>query len=219
MISPAPRPCCRLGARRRRDGPAGRRALFLDRDGVINVDTGYVHRREDFVFADGIFPLCAAAGALGLEIHVATNQAGIGRGLYTEAQFAALTGWMVAEFAARGIVIAAVHHCPDHPDHGLGAYRRASPRRKPEPGMLLDAAAAHGLDLSGSAMLGDKATDMQAAAAAGLGLMLLLSDDAAEVAATPDGAVVVGSLAEAAARLTRFCGQRTTGARPDGSMT
>lgn len=180
-----------------------RGALFLDRDGVINHDDGYTHRIEDFRFREGIFDLCATAQRLGLALVVVTNQAGIGRGLYTEADFQALTVWMLARFAERDITIAGVEHCPDHPVHGIGPYRRENPRRKPGPGMLLDAARAHGLDLARSAMVGDKASDMQAALAAGVPLRLLLTDDAAEIAAAPPGTVVLpdGALAQAAARL------------------
>ncbi|MBD0275028.1 MAG: HAD family hydrolase, partial [Acetobacteraceae bacterium] len=141
-----------------------RGALFLDRDGVVNLDTGYVHRREDFVFRPGIFALCRAAAGRGLALVVVTNHAGIGRGLFTEADFQGLTAWMLGEFAARGIRILGVEHCPDHPTHGIGPYRRDTPRRKPGPGMILDACAAHGLDPTASAMVGDRATDMMAAA-------------------------------------------------------
>ncbi|WP_431267292.1 D-glycero-alpha-D-manno-heptose-1,7-bisphosphate 7-phosphatase [Dankookia sp. P2] len=116
-----------------------RRALFLDRDGIVNLDHGYVHRREKFDFVDGIFDLAAEATRRGLPLVVATNQSGIGRGRYTEADFQALMAWVAAGFAARGTPLARIEHCPDHPD-------AAGPRRKPAPGMLLDAAVALGLD-------------------------------------------------------------------------
>jgi D-glycero-D-manno-heptose 1,7-bisphosphate phosphatase len=177
----------------------GRRALFLDRDGVINHDTGYCHRIEDFAFRDGIFALCAAAQARGMALVVVTNQAGIGRGLYGEAEFAALTAWMLARFAERGIAFAGVEHCPDHPTQGIGPHRRENPRRKPGPGMLLDAARTHGLDLARSVMVGDRATDMQAALAAGVPTRILLAADADEAAAAPPGTLLLpdGALAEA----------------------
>ncbi|HOW46399.1 MAG TPA: HAD-IIIA family hydrolase, partial [Rubrivivax sp.] len=82
------------------------RALFLDRDGVINADRHYVHRIEDFEFVPGIFELCSTAAELGYRLVVATNQAGIGRGLYTEADFQRLTEWMLDVFGQRGIRIA-----------------------------------------------------------------------------------------------------------------
>ncbi len=109
-----------------------RKALFLDRDGVINVETGYVHCREEFIFQEGIFELCSAAESLGYLIIVVTNQAGIARGYYTESEFFELTEWMIAEFERRGIAITKVYHCPYHPVHGLGEYRIDSPDRKPE---------------------------------------------------------------------------------------
>lgn len=177
-------------------GP-GTPALFLDRDGVINHDLGYVHRSADFRFMDGIFALCETARGAGMAVHVVTNQAGIGRGYYSEADFLALSDWMRAEFTAQGVALDGVHYCPFHPEHGIGDYRRESPRRKPAPGMLLDAAATHGLDLSRSVIVGDKASDMQAGYAAGVQTLILLSGDATEVAACPPGTHVVAKLDEA----------------------
>jgi len=183
-----------------------RRALFLDRDGVINHDIGYCHRPEDFVFHDGIFDLCAAAVARGMALVVVTNQAGIGRGYYTEADFLALTRWMEMIFAAHGIALTGVEFCPDHPTHGIGPYRRANPRRKPGPGMIVDACARHRIDPAASVMLGDRATDMQAGRAAGVGTLLLLPASPAEVAAAPAGTVVLppGDLRGAIAHLDGY---------------
>jgi D-glycero-D-manno-heptose 1,7-bisphosphate phosphatase len=182
---------------------SGRPALFLDRDGVINHDDGYTHRIEEFRFRDGIFELCARAQALGYALVVVTNQAGIGRGYYSEADFARLTEWMLGRFAAQGIGFMGVEHCPDHPTHGVGAYRRENPRRKPGPGMLLDAAEQHGLDLARSVMIGDRASDMLAAEAAGVPTRILLSNDAAEAAGAPFGTRVLpeGALRAAAGLL------------------
>lgn len=183
---------------------SGRPALFLDRDGVINEDLGYVHRVADFRFREGIFDLCAIAQSRGLALVVVTNQAGIGRGFYTEAAFRDLTDWMLARFAERGIRFAGVEHCPDHPVAGLGDYRRENSRRKPGPGMILDASATHGLDPACSVMLGDRATDMQAALAAGVGTRVLIAASPAEAAMAPLGTILLprDGLAEAA-RLLR----------------
>ncbi|MBM3560157.1 MAG: HAD-IIIA family hydrolase, partial [Alphaproteobacteria bacterium] len=115
------------------------RALFLDRDGVINRDPGYLHRIEDFVFLDGVFAACRRAWAMGYRLVIVTNQSGIGRGLYDEAAFTSLTEWMCGRFREEGVEIAAVYHDPTHPVAGQGAWRRASPDRKPAPGMLLRA--------------------------------------------------------------------------------
>lgn len=157
--------------------PPPARALFLDRDGVVNVDRHYVHRIEDFEFVPGIFELCRCASELGFKLVVVTNQAGIGRGYYTEAAFQALTEWMLGEFRARGIEIAAVYHCPFHPTAGVGAYRRESFDRKPHPGMLLRAARDLGLYLSRSVFVGDKDSDMEAGRAAGVGHLIRLVGD------------------------------------------
>ena len=151
-----------------------RKALFLDRDGVINVDHGYVHRVEQFDFCPGITELIIYAVAAGYAVVVVTNQAGIGRGLYTEADFEKLNAWMLAELAKRGALIERIYHCPHHPEHGVGEYRRESPLRKPNPGMLLLAAQELGLDLSRSLIVGDHESDIQAGLRAGLAQTVLI---------------------------------------------
>lgn len=143
------------------------RALFLDRDGIINVDHGYVHRIDQVEWVEGIFDLARTAHALGLKLIVVTNQAGIGRGYYAEADFHALMDWMRGMFAQAGAPLTAVYFCPDHPE-GVGAYRRTSDRRKPAPGMLLEAARDHQIDLTASYLIGDQFTDIQAGQAAKL---------------------------------------------------
>jgi D-glycero-D-manno-heptose 1,7-bisphosphate phosphatase len=152
-------------------------ALFLDRDGVINIDHAYVHRVQDFVFIDGIFELCRAAQARGRRIFVVTNQAGIGRGYYTEDDFHALSSWMCGVFQTQGVAIDKVYHCPTHPEHGLGAYKTESPLRKPQPGMLLQANAEFGVDFARSVLIGDKPSDIAAGRAAGVAKNLLFLPD------------------------------------------
>lgn len=148
-------------------------ALFLDRDGVINVDHPYVHTRDRFEFIDGIFDLCRAARSRGYRIVVVTNQAGIGRGLYAQADFDRLSAWMCAVFEEQGAAIDKVYHCPFHPVHGVGAYRAESARRKPAPGMILDAARDLDLDLDRSVLVGNNDTDILAGQAAGVKTNLL----------------------------------------------
>lgn len=156
------------------EGVTKAKALFLDRDGVINREKDYVHRVEDFEFVDGIFELCRAAQAQGYLPVVITNQSGIGRGYYSEAQFQELTAWMKREFALHGVEIARVYHCPYHPDAGIGEYRAESFDRKPNPGMILRAEQDLDLDLARSVLVGDRKSDMQAGEAAGVGCRVLL---------------------------------------------
>src|SRR5580704_15827703 len=138
------------------------KALFLDRDGVINVERGYVHHRESFEFIPGIFELCRAAQSLGYLLVVATNQAGIARGYYSESAFNDLTDWMMTQFKERHVSITRVYYCPYHPVFGVGPYKCDSPDRKPKPGMLLRAHADLDLDLGSSILIGDKPSDIEA---------------------------------------------------------
>ena len=157
------------------------KALFLDRDGVVNVEQCYVHSPEHFHFREGIFGLCRAAQTLGYLLLVVTNQAGIARGYYKEAEFLELTEWMVNKFAEQQIEIAHVYYCPYHPVHGRGSYKYDSPDRKPKPGMLLRARADFSLDLSSSVLIGDQLSDIDAAQAAGVGTKILLRSGVAQI--------------------------------------
>ena len=150
-----------------------RPALFLDRDGVINVDRAYVHKREDFEFIDGIFDLCRQARAFGYLIIVVTNQAGVGRGYYTEEDFAALTHWMCDIFSKEKASIDKVYFCPTHPESAIEQYRTESDFRKPAPGMILLAAKEFNISLPDSVLVGDKLSDLEAGFAAGVGNNIL----------------------------------------------
>ena len=163
-----------------------RPALFLDRDGVINVEKNYVHRIEDFEFIDGIFDLCRSAAAATMAVVVVTNQAGIGRGHYSENQFLLLTEWMRGRFADAGVAIDGVYYCPYHPDYGVGKYRVDSFYRKPNPGMILRARDELNLSLENSILVGDKASDIAAARAASVGRAILLAADTVSISPTPD---------------------------------
>jgi D-glycero-D-manno-heptose 1,7-bisphosphate phosphatase len=156
------------------------KALFLDRDGVINVDRDYVHLRSEFEFKPGIFELCLAAQELGYLLVVVTNQAGIARGYYSEAEFLELTDWMLGQFRDHQVQISRVYYCPYHPVFGVGKYKADSPDRKPNPGMLLRAQTELKVDLASSILLGDKLSDIQAALAAGVGTQILLSSENTE---------------------------------------
>lgn len=150
-------------------------ALFLDRDGVINEEVGYLHKPEQVRWVAGIFDLCQTATDLGYKLVVVTNQAGIGRGLYTQSDFDALTAWMMQKFASRDTPLAAVYSCPYHPEHGLGDYKQEHEDRKPSPGMLLRAAHDLSLDLTRSILVGDRCSDIAAAHSAGLPHAFLLA--------------------------------------------
>ena len=139
------------------------RALFLDRDGVINVDKGYVYLKEHFEFIDGIFDLCRKYASEGYKIIVITNQAGIARGFYTEEDFQDITEWMIRQFRREGINIAKVYYCPHHPD-----IEGVCECRKPNPGMILKAVEEFDLDITACLLIGDKETDLEAGRRAGI---------------------------------------------------
>lgn len=150
------------------------RALFLDRDGVVNEEVGYLHRAEDVRFVEGIFSLCRTATRLGYRLIVVTNQAGIARGYYTEADFERVMEWMREALRAENIELDAIYYCPFHPEHGIGQYRREHEDRKPGIGMLKRGAKEFGISLAESVMVGDRCSDMAAANAAGLRQAFLL---------------------------------------------
>lgn len=133
------------------------KALFIDRDGVINVDRVHVSKKEDFEFTRGIFELCRKYSESGYLIFIITNQAGIAKGLYTEEEFSDLMEWVTKEFQENGVTISGVYHCPHHPDYTGSCFCR-----KPEPGMVLKAASDFSISLRDSVLIGDKETDIEA---------------------------------------------------------
>jgi D-glycero-D-manno-heptose 1,7-bisphosphate phosphatase len=176
------------------------KAVFLDRDGVINVDHAYVHKPEDFEFIDGVFEACQAFQAKGYKLIVVTNQSGIGRGYYDEAQFQQLTSWMCEQFSARQITISGVYFCPHHPEKAQAEYLKDCDCRKPFPGMLLQAAQEHQLDVAHSIMIGDKGSDMDAAIAAGVPIRILVkSGQSFSTSCMAKATHVIDSLADAPA--------------------
>jgi len=162
-------------------------ALFLDRDGVINVEKNYLFKKEDFEFIDGIFELCSFYQSKNYLIIVVTNQSGIARGYYTEADFSNLTFWMLSEFSKNGVEIDQVYHCPHHPD-----ISGKCECRKPNPGMLLQAQKDFNIDMKNSIMIGDKERDIQAALNAGLKETYLFTDEKIDTQATK----IISSLKE-----------------------
>jgi len=176
-------------------------ALFLDRDGVVNREVGYLSRPEQVEFLPGIFELCRAAQATGHKLIIITNQAGIARQFYSEADFHALMQWMTEQFARAQIRLDGYYFCPHHPQHGVGPYRIECPDRKPQPGMLLRAAREHGIDLPRSLLIGDRCSDIQAGAAAGVGRLILLQGTEMDACGLAANYIVVSALAEVAAFL------------------
>jgi D-glycero-D-manno-heptose 1,7-bisphosphate phosphatase len=139
------------------------KALFIDRDGVINIDKVHVFLRKDFEFTPGIFDLLRRYLDKGFLLIVITNQAGIAKGIYTEDDFLKLTDWMIGEFKNNGITISKIYHCPHHPD-----FTGECECRKPKPGMILEAKKEFDLDLSQSVLIGDKESDLQAGRSSGI---------------------------------------------------
>ena len=165
------------------------KALFLDRDGVINVEKEYLYKIEDFEFIDGIFELCNYYQNLGFIIIVVTNQSGIARGYYTEDDFDKLTSWMIGKFRAQGIEIKKVYYCPHHPD-----ISGKCNCRKPNPGMITSAGEDFNIDLKKSILVGDKERDIQAGLRASL-KMTYLFDDSSSITVS-DATKIVSRLEE-----------------------
>ena len=147
------------------------KALFLDRDGTINIDYGYVFQKEKFDFIDGIFELCQKAQKLGYMIIVITNQSGIARGFFSHEDFLNLTDFMKQEFAKHNVNITDVFYCPD----------LDGPNRKPECGLFLQAQKKYNIDMKNSVSLGDKQRDVEAAQKALCGKNFLFNGDFNEI--------------------------------------
>ena len=146
-----------------------RPALFLDRDGVLNLDKGYVSRIEDFEWVDGAKDCVKAFNDRGWWVFVVTNQSGIARGYYTEDDMQTLHAHMAEELAAVGAKIDHFYFSPFHEDGEIERYRKDSFDRKPKPGMLLSAMGDFPVNREMSFLIGDKQTDLDAAHAAGVG--------------------------------------------------
>lgn len=163
------------------------KALFLDRDGVVNVEKNYLYKIDDFELMDGIVDVCRFYENQGYIIIIVTNQSGISRGFYTEDDFKHLSEWMIEHFKSLGITITHIYHCPHHE-----SIDGACECRKPEPGMFLEAQKDFDIDMASSVMIGDNERDIQAAIRAGVTTNILLSCDASESAAN----LIIKSLKE-----------------------
>lgn len=149
-------------------------AIFLDRDGTMNVDKGYVHEIDNFQFIDGVIDAMRELKEMGYALVMVTNQSGIARGLYTEDTFMQLTEWMDWSLADRDVDLDGIYFCPHHPEAVVEEYRQACNCRKPQPGMLLQAKDELNIDMPASYMVGDKIDDMLAGKAAGVGKTVLV---------------------------------------------
>ncbi len=141
-------------------------AVFLDRDGIINVDRGYVSSRAEFKWIPGAIAAIKALNDAGYYVFIATNQSGIARGLYSEREMHKLHDYIAQKLAEKGARIDDWRHSPFHPEGTIIAFKRTSDWRKPRPGMILDLMRAWPVDRAKSVLIGDKESDMQAARAA-----------------------------------------------------
>lgn len=166
-----------LVKRIRAGASSGRKAAFLDRDGVINRDRAYVHQWNEFEFVPGAVDAMRRLREAGYALIVVTNQSGLARGMYTEAQYQTLTTHMREALAQAGAEVTAVYHCPHHPKGTVSDLAIECDCRKPQPGMILRAAQEHGLSLADSILVGDKPSDIEAARAAGVGKAYIVQSD------------------------------------------
>ena len=138
-----------------------KKAIFLDRDGVINKEVNYLYKVENFEFINGIFESCLHFQNLGYIIIIITNQSGISRGFYSDSDYQKLTNWMLEEFSRNGIIIHDTFYCPHGPESTCKC-------RKPNPGMFIKAKNKHNIDMHNAWIIGDKESDIEAAKSAGI---------------------------------------------------
>ncbi|MDB2414740.1 HAD family hydrolase [Rickettsiales bacterium] len=161
------------------------KALFLDRDGVINHDPGYTHKIDGFKFIDGIFDLCRYAKSLGYLIFIVTNQGGIAKGIFQEEDFNILSSWLKQRFEEEGAPIKKIYHCPHNfKDGTIAEFKIDCNCRKPKPGLILQAISEFDIDPKQSILIGDKESDIEAGIAANIRDLLLLSNASSQSKAT-----------------------------------
>lgn len=179
-----------------------RRAVFLDRDGTVNIEKEYLYRVEDFEFIPGAVDAIRLLNQAGYFVVVVSNQSGVARGFYTEEDVETLHRQIAGMLADSGARVDAWYYCPHHPS-GKGSYSLPCNCRKPLPGMLVEAAQRFDIDLAASVMVGDKRIDVEAAMAAGCRPILVRTGyGTAEQSLIPAGVEVHDDLLSAAAALT-----------------
>jgi len=178
------------------------RAVFLDRDGTINVEKDYLYRADEFEFIAGAEEAIRLLNAAGYLVVVVSNQSGVARGYYTEEDVETLHRHADSLLAAAGARVDAWLYCPHHPN-GRGSYALSCRCRKPLPGMLLEAARRYAIDLQASVMIGDKMVDVQAGKAAGCRAVLVRTGYGRQAESElPEGVAVYNDLLEAVRSLT-----------------
>jgi D-glycero-D-manno-heptose 1,7-bisphosphate phosphatase len=193
-----------------------RRAIFLDRDGTLNADVGFTQRPADLQLLDGVVSGLRQFQQLGFQLIITTNQSGIARGYFGEPEMHAFNAALVQQLRTENVTIAAIYFCPFHPTEGVGEYRRDSPLRKPNPGMILQAAADHNLDLGASLAIGDKASDVAAGRAAGCRTVLVRSGTVDPGEASSEQADFVAADLVAAAEFVKRVAAPQTGVSQAG---
>lgn len=179
-------------------------AIFLDRDGTMNVDRGYVHEIDNFQFIDGAIEAMRELKKMGFALVMVTNQSGIARGIFTEDTFMQLTEWMDWSLADREVDLDGIYYCPHHPEAVVEEYRQTCDCRKPQPGMLLSAQKELHIDMAASYMVGDKIDDMLAGKAAGVGTKVLVRSGKPVTEAGENAADwVIDSLADLPSRIKK----------------
>ena len=168
-------------------------AVFLDRDGVLNVDHGYVSTWERFEFLPGVPDALRALQDAGYLLIVVSNQSGIGRGYYCEADVESLNQAVAQHLGSTvGVTLSEFYHCPHHPTEAEGEFRRQCDCRKPAPGMIRQAVLDHGIDLKTSLLVGDKDSDIEAGRAAGVARLFKVVDSPQTATPAGDVQLVIG---------------------------
>ena len=171
-----------------------KKVVFIDRDGVINKEVGYLHKIRDFEFIDGVFDACLHFQKLGYSLIIITNQSGIARGYYSEDDFHLVNNWMIDQFENQGVSILDVFFCPHGPESTCDC-------RKPKPGMFNQANDKYNIDVGNSWMIGDKEADIQAANAAGIKNTILVKSGHEIDEASSKSQFILDSIKQAKTRI------------------